>query len=332
MANLQLNKYFRIWHLALLTTLILLVSIGGFTRLTNSGLSITNWEVFTGILPPLNEESWIQYFALYKSIPQYQELNLGMSLSEFKYIFWWEYIHRLLARFVSLLYILPLFYFIYNKFIYRHNYPYYFLIFFLFMFQGFLGWYMVKSGLSINVDVSHFRLAAHLVGAIIIITLVYWSYLNHVRQNLKINYTQKKNIIFLLVFLIFIQIIYGAFTSGLDAGQIYQTWPLMNSYFLPEEVSFMSFFSTEAFYDRAHIQLIHRLNAYLIFLIFVAIYISNYKNLTTYLNLPFFLLIFQIILGIGTLITGLNIYMAALHQLTSIFLLMSFIFVIYRLK
>ena len=332
MANLQLNKYFRIWHLALLTTLILLVSIGGFTRLTNSGLSITNWEVFTGILPPLNKESWIQYFGLYKSIPQYQELNLGMSLSEFKYIFWWEYIHRLLARFVSLLYILPLFYFIYNKFIYRHNYLYYFLIFFLFMFQGFLGWYMVKSGLSINVDVSHFRLAAHLVGAIIIITLVYWSYLNHVRQNLKINYTQKKNIIFLLVFLIFIQIIYGAFTSGLDAGQIYQTWPLMNSYFLPEEVSFMSFFSTEAFYDRAHIQLIHRLNAYLIFLIFVAIYISNYKNLTTYLNLPFFLLIFQIILGIGTLITGLNIYMAALHQLTSIFLLMSFIFVIYRLK
>ena len=332
MANLQLNKYFRIWHLALLTTLILLVSIGGFTRLTNSGLSITNWEVFTGILPPLNEESWIQYFALYKSIPQYQELNLGMSLSEFKYIFWWEYIHRLLARFVSLLYILPLFYFIYNKFIYRHNYLYYFLIFFLFMFQGFLGWYMVKSGLSINVDVSHFRLAAHLVGAIIIITLVYWSYLNYVRQNLKINYTQKKNIIFLLVFLIFIQIIYGAFTSGLDAGQIYQTWPLMNSHFFPEEVSFMSFFSTEAFYDRAHIQLIHRLNAYLIFLIFVAIYISNYKNLTTYLNLPFFLLIFQIILGIGTLITGLNIYMAALHQLTSIFLLMSFIFVIYRLK
>ncbi|MEJ6771619.1 MAG: COX15/CtaA family protein [Pelagibacteraceae bacterium] len=332
MANLQLNKYFKIWHLALLTTLILLVSIGGFTRLTNSGLSITNWEIFAGILPPLNKESWIQYFTLYKSIPQYQELNLGMSLSEFKYIFWWEYIHRLLARFVSLLYILPLFYFIYNKFIYRHNYPYYFLIFFLFMFQGFLGWYMVKSGLSINVDVSHFRLAAHLVGAIIIITLVYWSYLNHVRQNLKINYTQKKNIIFLLVFLIFIQIIYGAFTSGLDAGQIYQTWPLMNSYFLPEEVSFMSFFSTEAFYDRAHIQLIHRLNAYLIFLIFVAIYISNYKNLTTYLNLPFFLLIFQIILGIGTLITGLNIYMAALHQLTSIFLLMSFIFVIYRLK
>ena len=200
------------------------------------------------------------------------------------------------------------------------------------MFQGFLGWYMVKSGLSINVDVSHFRLAAHLVGAIIIITLVYWSYLNHVRQNLKINYIPKKNIIFLLVFLIFIQIIYGAFTSGLDAGRIYQTWPLMNSHFLPEEVSFISFFSTEAFYDRAHIQLIHRLNAYLIFLIFVVIYISNYKNLTTYLNLPFFLLIFQIILGIGTLITGLNIYMAALHQLTSIFLLMSFIFVIYRLK
>jgi len=332
MANLQLNKYFRIWHLALLTTLILLVSIGGFTRLTNSGLSITNWELFTGILPPLNKESWAQYFTLYKSIPQYQELNLGMSMDEFKYIFWWEYIHRLLARFVSLLYILPLFYFIYNKLIYRQNYPYYLLILFLFMFQGFLGWYMVKSGLSTNVDVSHFRLAAHLVGATIIIALIYWSFLNYVGQDLKIHYSQKKNVIFLLVFLIFIQIIYGAFTSGLDAGRIYQTWPLMNSHFFPEEVSFLSFFSKEVLYDRAHIQLIHRLNAYLILLIFVAIYIFNYKNLNAYLNSSFVLLTFQVLLGIVTLISGLNIYMAALHQLTSIFLLMSFILVIYRLK
>ena len=332
MANLQLNKYFRIWHLALLTTLILLVSIGGFTRLTNSGLSITNWELFTGILPPLNKESWAQYFTLYKSIPQYQELNLGMSMDEFKYIFWWEYIHRLLARFVSLLYILPLFYFIYNKLIYRQNYPYYLLILFLFMFQGFLGWYMVKSGLSTNVDVSHFRLAAHLVGATIIIALIYWSFLNYVGQDLKIHYSQKKNVIFLLVFLIFIQIIYGSFTSGLDAGRIYQTWPLMNSHFFPEEVSFLSFFSKEVLYDRAHIQLIHRLNAYLILLIFVAIYIFNYKNLNAYLNSSFVLLTFQVLLGIVTLISGLNIYMAALHQLTSIFLLMSFILVIYRLK
>ena len=332
MANLQLNKYFRIWHFALLVTLILLVIIGGFTRLTNSGLSITNWEVFAGILPPLNKESWVGYFDLYKSIPQYQELNLGMTLSEFKYIFWWEYIHRLLARFVSLLYIIPLFYFIYNKFIYRQNYFYYFLILFLFMFQGFLGWYMVKSGLSINVDVSHFRLATHLVGAIIIIALIFWSFLNCKNQDLKINYSKKNNLIFLLIFLIFIQIVYGAFTSGLDAGRIYQTWPLMNSYFLPEEVSLKSFFSTEIVYDRAHIQLIHRLNAYLIFLIFAVIYIFNYKNLINYLNLPFFLLFIQILLGIGTLLTGLNIYIAALHQITSIFLLMSFIFTIYRLK
>ena len=117
MTNLQLNKYFKIWHLTLLFSLILLVIIGGFTRLTHSGLSITSWEIFKGIFPPLSDKSWNDYFSLYKAIPQYKELNLGMSLDSFKYIFWWEYIHRLLARFVSLLYFLPLSFFLYKKII-----------------------------------------------------------------------------------------------------------------------------------------------------------------------------------------------------------------------
>ena len=115
MSNIQLNKYFAIWHYLVLFLLIILVCVGGFTRLTNSGLSITNWEIFKGIFPPFNNLDWDRYFNLYKSIPQYKELNYGMSLLEFKYIFWWEYLHRLLARIVSLVYFLPLIYFIFKK-------------------------------------------------------------------------------------------------------------------------------------------------------------------------------------------------------------------------
>ena len=332
MTNLQLNKYFKIWHISLIISLLLLVSIGGLTRLTNSGLSITNWEIFKGILPPFNKNSWDNYFALYKSIPQYKELNLGMSFESFKYIFWWEYIHRLLARIVSLIFFLPLIFFLYKKYIDRKNIVFYILILSLFLFQGFLGWYMVKSGLSVNIDVSHFRLAAHLSGAIIIITLIFWSYLNLKNQNLNIKNFQNKGIVFLLVFLIFIQIIFGAFTSGLDAGYIYQTWPLMNLSFVADEISFGSFFSTEIFFDRAHIQLIHRLNAYLIFSIFIFLYVRSFNKIRRLLHVPFFFLLLQVILGIFTLVSGVNIYLAALHQLASIFLVMSFLSLIFRLK
>ena len=119
MENIQLNKLFKVWHLTVIVLLLLLVSIGGITRLTNSGLSITKWQLFTGILPPLNAEKWNEYFSLYTKIPQYNELNMGMSLGEFKYIFWWEYIHRLLARIVGLAYMLPLIFFIIKKHIHR---------------------------------------------------------------------------------------------------------------------------------------------------------------------------------------------------------------------
>ena len=145
MDNIQLNKFFRFWHLIVILLLISLISIGGFTRLTNSGLSITSWELFSGILPPLNEQSWDSYFSLYKTIPQYNELNTGMTIHEFKYIFCWEYIHRLLARFLGLVYLLPFIFFVLRKIIYKNNFYYYLSVLLLFIFQGFLGWFMVKS-------------------------------------------------------------------------------------------------------------------------------------------------------------------------------------------
>ena len=335
MDNIQLNKFFRLWHLIVILLLISLISIGGFTRLTNSGLSITNWELFSGILPPLNEQSWDSYFSLYKTIPQYNELNVGMTIHEFKYIFWWEYIHRLLARFLGLVYLLPFIFFVLRKIIYKNNFYYYLSILLLFIFQGFLGWFMVKSGLSVNVDVSHFRLAAHLGVAVIILLLIFWAFLNSRNQQLGIKLFTNSQLLLIFLLLIYIQIIFGAFTSGLDAGRIYQTWAQMNLNFLPDEVTLKSFFSKEIFTDRAHVQLLHRLNAYLIFVVFVIFYAYKLKKRETHLTgltwILFFLII-QIFLGITTLISGLNIYLAALHQLTSIFLVMSIVSSIYRLK
>jgi len=335
MDNIQLNKFFRLWHLIVILLLISLISIGGFTRLTNSGLSITNWEIFSGILPPLNEQSWDSYFSLYKTIPQYNELNAGMTIDEFKYIFWWEYIHRLLARFLVLVYLLPFIFFVLRKIIYKNNFYYYLSILLLFIFQGFLGWFMVKSGLSVNVDVSHFRLAAHLGVAVIILLLIFWAFLNSRNQQLGIKLFTNSHLLLIFLLLIYIQIIFGAFTSGLDAGRIYQTWPYMNLNFLPDEVTLKSFFSKEIFTDRAHVQLLHRLNAYLICVVFVIFYAYKLKKRETHLTglawILFFLII-QIFLGITTLISGLNIYLAALHQLTSIFLVMSIVSSIYRLK
>ena len=335
MDNIQLNKFFRFWHLIVILLLISLISIGGFTRLTNSGLSITSWELFSGILPPLNEQSWDSYFSLYKTIPQYNELNSGMTIHEFKYIFWWEYIHRLLARFLGLVYLLPFIFFVLRKIIYKNNFYYYLSVLLLFIFQGFLGWFMVKSGLSVNVDVSHFRLAAHLGVAVIILLLVFWAFLNSGNQQLNLKLFTSSYLLLIFLLLVYIQIIFGAFTSGLDAGRIYQTWPYMNLNFLPDEVTLKSFFSKEIFTDRAHVQLLHRLNAYLIFIVFVIFYAYKLKtkeiHLTSFTWILFFLII-QIFLGITTLISGLNIYLAALHQLTSIFLVMSIVSSIYKLK
>ena len=166
------NTYIAIWLYLSLFLVSALIFIGGLTRLTESGLSITNWELFSGILPPLSDKEWENYFSLYKQIPQYKEINFGMSLAEFKYIFWWEYIHRLLARLASLTFILPFIYFLIKKIFNFKQIVLYSVISLLFFFQGFLGWYMVKSGLISNTDVSHFRLSAHLLGAQIILSLL----------------------------------------------------------------------------------------------------------------------------------------------------------------
>mgnify|MGYP001426920985 CR=1 FL=1 len=322
----KINKLFFNWLLTSLILVFLIIIVGGLTRLTNSGLSITEWELFKGILPPLNNTDWKLYFDQYKLIPQYQLLNSNMSLNEFKVIFYWEYIHRILARFIGLFFLIPLIYFYFSKKIKKKYMNICYLIFLLIIFQGVIGWYMVESGLVNDVSVSHYRLSIHLITAILIISTIFWLVNNVISKKNKIFFKfSRYNFPFqFFILLVFIQIIFGAFVSGLDAGQIYQTWPLMGNAYLPNDFIFDDFYK---FNDHSLVQFYHRNLAYIIsiYVLYLSLIIYKKKifNLYKPLKILIFFIFFQIALGIFTLISGLNIYLASMHQITSVLLVFS---------
>ena len=225
-------KYLRLWLITLFLLIILMVAVGGLTRLTDSGLSITAWELFTGILPPLNINEWNFYFSEYQKIPEYQNINYGMSLNEFKVIFYWEYVHRLLARFVGLFTLIPLIFFSFKFKNTEHYSNKYYWIFFLVCLQGFIGWYMVSSGLIENNDVSHYRLSIHLSLALFILCIIFW-FILCIYKIKKFEFKFPNLLLLLILKLIVLQIILGAFLSGLDGGLIYNSWPDMNCSFFP---------------------------------------------------------------------------------------------------
>ena len=181
--NLKVNNQISIWLISMFWIISGMIVVGGLTRLTDSGLSITQWQLFSGFLPPLNDTDWTMYFNLYKEIPEFKLQNYDMTMQEFKVIFWWEWSHRFFGRLIGLCFLLPLIYFSFK--IKLINLIHYYLIFLLICFQGFIGWYMVSSGLSDRVDVSHFRLSIHLLIAFLILSLILWHYLK-----LKNNYFQ----------------------------------------------------------------------------------------------------------------------------------------------
>ena len=330
MLQIHQKKDIFLWLLSSCILLILLIWVGGLTRLTGSGLSITEWELFSGILPPLNQNKWNEYFDLYKQIPEYKKINYGMSLSEFKFIFWWEYIHRVLARFLVLFYIIPFVYFFLKNKIKKNEIYFFLLIFIFFLLQGFMGWYMVKSGLVSDTDVSHYRLAAHLSLAIIIYCMIFWSLLNY-KKKIFLNYKIATFLILFLIILILIQIIWGAFTSGLNAGLLYQTWPLMNEQFIANDVNIKNIISIESLSNPSYVQLLHRLLAYFIILYTFSIYFFYFRrmNITKPFKLIFFAICIQVVLGIFTLISNLNIYLASLHQIGSILLISCTIYTLF---
>ena len=319
--NYSLNSQLKIWMITLLVMIVLIILVGGLTRLTDSGLSITTWELFVGTLPPLTNDKWIEYFDLYKTIPEFKEQNFNMTLNEFKIIFWWEWAHRQLGRLIGLTVLLPMIYFtIKNGFWILREYS---IIFFLVCFQGFIGWYMVSSGLIDRLDVSHFRLSIHLAIAFLILSLILWNYF---KLNLDIKEQSQLNIFFPIVFLflVFLQIIIGAFVSGMDSGLIYNSWPMMGNTYFPDDNKLENLFNLAAFSDASLVQFLHRNLAYVIlfyyFWILFKIYKYRIKNCFFAINLVGFFLLTQVILGIFTLINGAQIVLASMHQLSSVFL------------
>ena len=327
------NKIVEFWLISIFFLVGVMILVGGLTRLTDSGLSITQWELFKGFLPPLTNKSWLYYFELYKNIPEYTEQNFNMTLNEFKVIFWWEWGHRFLGRLIGLSFLIPLIYFYF-----KHGFQFikkYLLIFFLICFQGFIGWYMVSSGLVDRVDVSHYRLSIHLLIAFIILSLVLWEYLNIKKLNL--NYqTDNNNLPLIFLILLFIQLILGAFVSGMDAGKIYNSWPLMGNSYFPDDNNIVDLFKISVFDEPSLTQFIHRNLAYFIMAFYIYTFYFYFKRkLNNYFRILVIIgiiLLFQIFLGILTVLSGAQIFYSSLHQINTILLFTSSIYLLFISK
>ena len=328
--NPKINHQISLWLITMFWIISIMIIVGGLTRLTDSGLSITKWELFSGFLPPLNQNDWIMYFNLYKEIPEFRLQNFNMTMEEFKIIFWWEWFHRFLGRLIGLGFLIPLIYFSFKINISKILNLY--VIFFLICIQGFIGWYMVRSGLVDRIDVSHFRLSLHLLIAFLILSLILWNYFklkNYNSVDNKIN----KFIPFFFLILVYVQIVIGAFVSGMDAGKIYNSWPLMGNNYFPDDNNLINLFKYSALSEPSLVQFIHRNLAYIIGIFYLSIFYYIYKNkmyeLYKAINVLGLFIFLQIILGIFTILYGAQIYIAAAHQISSIFLVSSCIYFFY---
>jgi heme a synthase len=257
-------KAVRVWLLTLALLVVLILSVGGATRLTGSGLSITEWQPIVGTLPPLTEADWQQAFAKYRQIPQYEQLNRGMDLQAFKVIFWWEWAHRLLGRLIGVVLLVPLVYFLFTRQITPGLFTRLGALLLLGALQGAAGWYMVHSGLSGRVDVSQYRLALHLALAMAIFGALITLALGHdlpARTARRGTYSAA-----LIVALVFVQMVLGAFVAGLRAGLGYNTWPLMEGRLIPAGLGIMQPWYLNLFENAMTVQFDHRLVAYLLLL------------------------------------------------------------------
>tara|TARA_Y100000817_G_scaffold312700_1_gene307132 strand:- start:131 stop:1162 length:1032 start_codon:yes stop_codon:yes gene_type:complete len=320
---------FSIWLLSLTLSICAIILIGGYTRISDSGLSITEWLPITGVMYPLSEAQWQVEFSKYQKIDEFMLVNSTMTLNEFKFIYFWEWFHRFFARFVGVLYLAPLIYLLINKKVNKDYLARIFLVGFLLVVQAVIGWYMVKSGLVGRVDVSQYRLAMHLSMAFIILGITFQTFLDasisHT-ENKNVYYQNKSDFLFLLLLLfIFLQIAYGAFVSGTHSGLLFNTWPMYNGNIFPliennNLRGFINFFETGEY-----IIFVHRTFAiFLLLLVFYINYIFYKKNIVinkSYLLLTFNLIfIFQIVLGILMTFKNIPWHLALAHQGNSIIL------------
>ncbi|HMQ74616.1 MAG TPA: COX15/CtaA family protein [Flavobacteriales bacterium] len=302
-----------------------MVAIGGITRLTGSGLSITEWKPIMGALPPMNEGEWLEAFEKYKRIPEYTLRNQLMDLDGFKAIFFWEYLHRNWGRLMGLVFIVP-----FAIFLRQGRLKGWLLRRTLVILTGgglvgALGWFMVMSGLADNPDVSHFRLAIHLCAAFAVFLLVLWTVLDLQvgRRAWRVDGSAAARWSRLLLVLVVLQVVYGAFTAGLDAGRIYTTWPLMNGAFMPENVHAFGDLVKDLTDHRDGVQFVHRNVAWLVAVGCIALAILLRADPRVRRIGPWLMaaVLLQFVLGVATLLTAVQIALGVLHQLGALLLL-----------
>ena len=335
------NKSVIYWLLTGCILLFVMVTVGGITRLTNSGLSMTDWHLVTDTFPPLTEAKWQETFNEYKQFPEYQKINIhnDFTLSDYKFIYFWEWFHRFIGRIIGLVFVIPFVYFLIKK---KIDYPTLkkcFVLLGMGAFQGFLGWFMVKSGLIDNPDVSHFRLSLHLTFAFITFAYTLWVALDLI-------YPYKREVIIplkklarvTLVFLL-IQIIYGGFVAGLNAGLIHNHWPLMSdgqlfhdSIILEKDTWLTRF--TEG---KSGVQFVHRTFAYIVvgFILFLYFKSKKYALTTAQqngLNALVFIVFLQFSLGIFTLLYSVPLWLGLTHQIMAFILLATMTYTLHRLS
>ena len=324
------------WLVTGMLLIYIMVAVGGITRLTDSGLSMVDWRPIMGSLPPLNEQEWNEAFDAYKKSPEFKEFNKHFELQDFKEIFWWEFIHRSIGRLLGIVFMVPFLYFLAKKRVEKSLLKWLLLILFMGGFQGWLGWYMVDSGLQFEPHVSQFRLAAHLCMAFATISVIWWTDLK--LQNKPRNQSGGGIRPLALVFLglVIIQIVYGAFVAGLDAGWVHNTWPLMDGYVV-HPASFggdsLLFNLTE---NKSGVQFAHRVLGIVVFIFGLFLFTRSRHAFTqpqkNSLTTVAIVVMIQFGLGIATLMAEVPIWLGVLHQLGALTLLLATIRVIYFYK
>lgn len=305
------------WLFGVAALVVAMVVIGGITRLTESGLSITQWKPISGVIPPLNAVQWQAEFDNYKKIPEYQQLNRGMSMAGFQAIFFWEYLHRLLGRVVGAAYLLPLLWFWIRGRVPRGYVPRLFALVALVCFQGAIGWWMVSSGLVKRIDVSHVRLAVHLVTALTLLAGTVWTALDlrALALNGRARPARLRPVAVLALGLLFGQILFGAFTAGLDAGYAFSSWPLMGDEIFPAATPLTDPLWRNAVDNPVVVQFIHRWFAFVAAAGLVTLALATMRaGAPRTAAILIGLVACQIVLGIATLLSGVEIVVAVAHQ------------------
>jgi cytochrome c oxidase assembly protein subunit 15 len=335
------NKSVIIWLLSGCFLVFIMVIVGGITRLTNSGLSMTDWHLITDTFPPLTEAKWNEAFEQYKQFPEYQLVNsqTEFTLADYQYIYFWEWFHRFIGRIIGLVFIVPFVYFLIKKKLDVATLRKCYVLLGMGALQGFFGWYMVKSGLVDNPDVSHFRLSLHLTFAFLTFAYTLWVALDLLFPERKTEQIQLRNLARIALVFVLIQIIYGGFVAGLNAGLVHNHWPLMSdgqwihdSVFIEQKTLFLNLVE-----GKSGVQFVHRTMAYIVVgLIGLLAYRSRKFTLDTQQKNGIYTVLavvfIQFSLGVFTLLFGVPIWLGLVHQIGAFVLLASLTFTLHRLS